>query len=207
VYAIFDMLFFFSSAPAWTRTHNPKVDHFSLKLQKSVPAECALVFCAKSASLWPMDNFDAPQCVRVCPLRAVGRPWVGTYVLLTVIQNPVPQVRLELTTSACLTACTDYKYGALTDCATGARTCIQLPEMGTHTCTVRERTPWVPVPVSGCRQRKRKRHTTERRQHVPLAAKYSNVLAAQALTGLARVVYTDSRDAPLLRLVDPRLTK
>lgn len=36
------------------------------------------------------------------------------------VQNPVPQVRLELTTSAFLTACTDYKYGALTDCATGA---------------------------------------------------------------------------------------
>ena len=29
-------------------------------------------------------------------------------------------MRLELTTSAFLTACTDYKYGALTDCATGA---------------------------------------------------------------------------------------
>ena len=32
------------------------------------------------------------------------------------------QVRLELTTSASLRkACTAYKYGALTDCATGAR--------------------------------------------------------------------------------------
>ena len=40
--------------------------------------------------------------------------------LILYLQNPVPQVRLELTTSAFLTACTDYKYGALTDCATGA---------------------------------------------------------------------------------------
>ncbi len=35
-------------------------------------------------------------------------------------KEEVLQVRLELTTSACLTAGTDYKYGALTDCATGA---------------------------------------------------------------------------------------
>ena len=30
------------------------------------------------------------------------------------------QVRFELTTSASLAPCTAYKYGALTDCATGA---------------------------------------------------------------------------------------
>ena len=30
------------------------------------------------------------------------------------------QVRFELTTSAFLAPFTDYKYGALTDCATGA---------------------------------------------------------------------------------------
>lgn len=94
-----------------------------------------------------MDNFDAPQCVRVCPLRAVGRPWVGTYVLLTVIQNPVPQVRLELTTSACLTACTDYKYGALTDCATGAGpvltgiACDIIPRIGHSSRSRTTRTP------------------------------------------------------------------
>lgn len=42
----------------------------------------------------------------------------------TFIKNLL-RVRLELTTSACLNLCehregTDYKYGALTDCATGA---------------------------------------------------------------------------------------
>ena len=44
----------------------------------------------------------------------------------------LPQVRLELTTSACLVPPsgggegTDYKYGALTDCATGADLLIML---------------------------------------------------------------------------------
>ena len=61
---------------------------------------------------------------------AYGCPCVATHVLATCsgdaypvrgnIQKPVPKVRLELTTSACLTTCTDYKYGALTDCATRA---------------------------------------------------------------------------------------
>jgi hypothetical protein len=137
-----------------------------------------------------MHDLVSLECVRACPLRAVGHQWVVTYALLMVIQNPVPQVRLELTTSAFLTAGTDYKYGALTDCATGARTCIELPKMGTDTCTVPERTHLLQVPPCACLQRERKGQTREQRQHVPMATKHSN-LFKKNIAGLASGVYAN----------------
>ena len=80
-----------------------------------------------------------------CRLGLSGRMsvWLYLYSLGIVKRNVggkivLPQVRLELTASAYHS--TVYKYGALTDCATGAR----------HTCTTYEfcfqqrilRTPW-----------------------------------------------------------------
>ena len=72
--------------------------------------------------------------VQVCDVSMVPkvRSFFHKWVKLLIyhyFQNVVPRVRLELTTSACLTAKpgrarqdTDYKYGALTDCATRAHT-------------------------------------------------------------------------------------
>lgn len=95
------------------------------------PRPCApnAKLCMKHILREPVVSLDALHVATICcELDSSTLP----SIIPGLLQNPVPQVRLELTTSACLTACTDYKYGALTDCATGAGVTCLMVQLSTY---------------------------------------------------------------------------